>query len=59
MKCKTCGLEAAIVRTELKLQNDDTPERETKVYKELVFACRNGRCPEHGKEVGSVIHQLK
>ena len=49
MKCKSCGLEMLIQKSRVVVENDDTPDRETKVYNEMDLACRNLQCPECGK----------
>ena len=48
MRC--CDVDPIIVRSYLKLVDDDTPDTPTQAYTVLVFQCRNPKCPNFGKQ---------
>lgn len=51
MFCKVCNCELGVSRMRTIAENDDTPDKETKVYIEHEFSCRNKACTEYGKVV--------
>lgn len=53
MQCPKCRLEAVISNSKYVIENDTTPDVETKLYIEQEFSCRNPQCTEHGKVIGS------
>lgn len=59
VKCEKCGTEMGIIRTYLSFKGDDSPERETEAYRHIIVGCRNGRCPEHGKEIEASRKKLE
>lgn len=53
MQCPKCRLEAVISNSKYVIENDTTPDEETKLYIEQEFSCRNPQCTEYGKVIGS------
>ena len=52
MLCKKCNTECFIDRTETIVEGDNSPDTETKVYKNLIYVCRNPKCTEFKKDIG-------
>lgn len=52
MTCPKCKIEARISQTKHVVENDDTPEKDTKLFIEQHFTCRNPQCADFGKEIG-------
>lgn len=52
MICSECKHEGYIEKADLKVTGDKSPEEKTKIYKTLVFKCRNKKCINFGKEIG-------
>ena len=59
MQCPKCKITAAIRKTRYVTENDTTPEKETKLYLEQSFKCRNPQCSEYGKIIGTARHPLR
>ncbi len=57
MKCPICGLETRITANRLVLENDDTPDLETKVYRELEFTCVNEKCSNYEQVVDTIRNE--
>ena len=53
MKCPRCGVDAIISASRNKVEGDDSPERQTRLFRVLTFRCRNPQCEENGREVGT------
>lgn len=51
MKCPLCKIEMRISRTRNILENDNTPDAETKLYVEQELKCLNKSCPNYDKVV--------
>lgn len=51
MVCKVCGCELGATKMRMVVENDNTPDRETKLFTEHDWACHNKRCSEVGKVV--------
>lgn len=51
MLCSLCKTEMRITRAYNRVENDNTPEKQTKLYRVLVHTCVNPKCSERGKEV--------
>lgn len=58
MKCPLCQLEMRIIRSRNIVENDNTPDAETKLYIEQDFSCMNRNCDNHDKVVESVRSEL-
>ena len=59
MQCPICRLEMSIQSSRHKVENDDTPDKETKLFIEQDMTCRNKQCPNHGKVVETVRNPIK
>lgn len=59
MKCPKCGIEMAIKATRYKTENDNTPDKETKLYIEQDMVCRNKECPNYGNVVDTIKNPVK
>lgn len=51
MKCPLCQVEMRITRSANVLENDDTPDKPTKLYTEQDFTCFNRNCENYDKVV--------
>jgi len=58
MKCPLCNLEMRIIRTRNILENDNTPDAETKLFVEQDLSCMNENCNNHKKIVETVRHEV-
>ena len=58
MLCPKCNIEAAIRDTRYVAENDDTPEKETKLFIKQSVYCRNPNCADYGKIVRTIKHQI-
>ncbi len=58
MICPKCGIEAVIMKSEVVVSGDTSPEEETRVESVLKFHCRNPNCVKYGQEVGESRHQI-
>lgn len=58
MKCPLCNVEAFINRTYNRVEGDNSPDTETKVYTVQEMSCRNKNCDNYNKVIASVEHQL-
>lgn len=47
-----------ITGSRLMLENDDTPDVETKLYREMDLSCVNEKCPNNGKVVETIKNEL-
>ncbi len=59
MKCSLCNVEAAISKTYNRVEGDNSPNTETKVFTVQEMSCRNRSCPNYNKVIAVVEHQLK
>ena len=55
MQCPLCNVEMRITAARNVLENDDTPNKETKLYIEQDLTCMNKRCGNYNR----VIHTEK
>lgn len=46
MVCKTCGCELGAIRMRMVVENDTTPDKETKLFTEHDWACKNKHCSQ-------------
>lgn len=44
MLCPKCNCEMSVVKGYNILKNDDTPDKETKLYRVVVHKCNNKKC---------------
>lgn len=58
MKCPICQVEMRISRSRNVIENDDTPNTPTKLYKELELMCPNRDCQNFEKVVETVKNEL-
>lgn len=58
MKCSLCNVEASISKTYNKVEGDDSPYTETKVYTVQEVSCRNKNCDNYNKVIAVVKHKL-
>lgn len=49
MKCPHCHIEGRVDAAGIRIENDDTPDKPTKVYAVQTVTCINPQCREHGK----------
>ena len=54
MKCPLCSVEMRITKTRNILENDNTPDAETKLFTEQDLSCLNKTCPNFQKVVETV-----
>ena len=54
MKCPLCKLEMRITKSRNILVDDDTPDKETKLYVEMDLSCKTPECPNNGKVVQTI-----
>lgn len=59
MLCPICKLEMVIIRSQYKVKNDDTADKETKLFLEQTLSCRNKACQNFGKDVEIIDNPLK
>lgn len=58
MLCPECKTEAAIMESGYEVTGDTSAEEKTRVFSVLKFHCRNPQCAQHGKEIGTVRHEI-
>lgn len=58
MKCPKCNLEMRIVKTRNILENDNTPDAETKLFVEQDLSCLNKNCSNFEKIVKTVKNEI-
>lgn len=58
MKCPICQVELRICRSRNILENDDTPESETKLFVEQELKCLNKSCQNYDKVVQTFKNEL-
>ena len=58
MKCPLCNVEMRIMRSRNVVENDDTPEAETKLYVEQELSCLNKNCANYEKTVETVRNEI-
>lgn len=52
MLCPKCNISAAIRHVGYVVDGDNDPNKETKLYVEQKFMCRNPQCADYGKVIG-------
>ena len=58
MKCPLCKLEMRITASRYVIENDDTPDVPTKLYREIDLSCVNQKCANVGKVVETLKDEL-
>ena len=58
MKCPVCQLEMRITRSRNVVENDDTPDRETKLFNEMEISCMNKNCKNYKQVVQIVKNEV-
>ena len=58
MKCPLCQVEMRISRSRNVVENDDTPDQETKLYIEQELMCLNKNCSNYEQVVETVKNEL-
>jgi predicted metal-dependent HD superfamily phosphohydrolase len=58
MKCPLCSVEMRITKTRNILENDNTPDAETKLYVEQDLSCLNKNCSNYEKVVKTVRSEI-
>lgn len=56
-RCKDCGNELRVAGSRYTVENDDTPDRETKLFVVLTMECVNPQCSSYEKKVDVPIEQ--
>jgi len=57
MKCPLCQLEMRITRSRNVIENDDTPDRPTKLFYEQEISCLNKNCSNYNKVIETVRNE--
>ena len=58
MQCPLCHLEMRITSTRNVVENDDTPDAQTKLYVVQDLSCLNKDCANYNKVVETVKNEL-
>lgn len=58
MKCPLCDVELRITKSRMLVENDDTPNEDTKLYIEQVLTCLNNNCSNYEKTVETVKNEI-
>ena len=58
MKCPKCQVELRIFRSRNVIENDDTPDTPTKLFKEIELTCLNKDCENFESIVQTVKNEL-
>ena len=58
MKCPLCQVEMRISRSRNVVENDDTPDVETKLYVDQELKCLNRNCANYDKVVQTVRNEI-
>ena len=58
MRCPLCRLEMRITRSRNIVENDDTPDEETKLYVEQEVSCMNKNCSNYQNVVETFRNEL-
>lgn len=59
MKCPLCNVEMVSTANRMIVENDDTAEKETKLFIEHDMSCRNKNCPNNGRVVTTLKDEMK
>ena len=58
MKCPLCQVEMRITRSRNILENDNDPEKPTKLFLEQELSCLNRECSNYNQVVESIKSEL-
>lgn len=58
MKCPLCQVELRITRSRNMVENDDTPNKETKLYVEQELSCLNQNCANYNTVAATIRSEL-
>lgn len=58
MKCPLCNVELRITKSRVILEDDDRPDKPTKVYREQDLSCMNKACTNYKKVVETVRNEI-
>jgi len=58
MKCPLCQVEMRIARSFNTVENDDTPDKPTKLYVVQNMSCVNKACANYDKDVETVKTEI-
>ena len=58
MKCPICQVEMRITRSRNVVENDDTPQKETKLFVEQDLSCLNKTCQNYDTVVATVKNEI-
>ena len=58
MKCPLCNVEMRITKTRNILENDNTPDAETKLFVEQDLTCLNKNCSNFERVVQTVRNEI-
>jgi hypothetical protein len=59
MKCPLCQVELRITNSRNVVENDDTPDKPTKLYVEQDLSCLNKKCVNYNTVVETVRNELE
>lgn len=58
MKCPLCQVEMRITRSRNVVENDDTPDKQTKLFVEQDLSCMNKSCKNYQTVVSTVKSEI-
>lgn len=58
MKCPLCQVEMRITKVRNVLENDDTPDAETKLFVEQELSCMNKQCSNYERVMETVKNEI-
>ena len=58
MKCPLCSVEMRITKTRNIIENDNTPDAETKLFVEQELKCLNKKCSNFDKVVETIRNEI-
>lgn len=58
MKCPLCQVEMRITKSRMVVENDDTPDEETKLFIEQNLSCLNKGCSNYETVIETIRHEL-
>lgn len=59
MRCKKCGIEMRIMKTETRVEGDKSPDTETKVFAVQMFGCINPSCEGYCEKEDGPLTEVK
>ena len=58
MKCPLCNIEMRIIKSRMVVENDDTPDEDTKLFVEQDLTCLNKNCANYNTVVETSRNSL-